>query len=395
MTVLRAGSAHDAGFLPERLDFARRLLQTHVVSGKTPTLVASVARRGVVAFAEAFGQQYPDGPPASVDNIFALASLTKPVTATLIMCLVEDGVVGINNRVVDYIPELSAADNDTVLVHHLLTHTHGWDDDELLALTAARTEAGELPPFPADGDLLEFVFINPGWDAPRSRPVDTMMNYGNYGYQLLGNIVSRVTGMSIDAFARQRLFEPLGMTSTAFIVTDEMRPRLAHRPNGIPFGPDAVPLGMEGPMWEATQHGAAGLYSNAADMLTFGQMILNGGRYGDARILGKATVEAMTSNRLPGMSAKFGSILKREAGYGYGWVVRNFEAYAYFGSGLQPIGSLSHPGAGGVGMWIDKQHAVVGFFTEFATDLSDDLEPRSWVENRFEDVVVSALAEVD
>jgi CubicO group peptidase (beta-lactamase class C family) len=152
---------------------------------------------------------------------------------------------------------------------------------------------------------------------------------------------------------------------------------------------------MEGPIWEASQHGAAGLYSTAADMLSFGQMILNGGSYGDVRILGRATVEAMTSNRLPGISAKFGARLKREAGYGYGWVVRNFEAYAYFGGGLLPIGSLSHPGAGGVGFWIDKQHEVVGFCTEFATDLSDDLEPRSWLEHRFEDVVVSALADID
>lgn len=238
MTVLRSGSALDAGFVPERLDVARRLLQTHVESGRTPTLVASVARRGVVAFAEAFGQQFPDGPAAAVDHIFALASLTKPVTATLIMCLAEDGVVGINNRVVDYIPELAAGDNDAVLVHHLLTHTHGWDEEELLALTAARLAAGELPPFPPDGDLIEYMFLNPGWDAPRACPVDAMMNYGNYGYQLLGNIVSRVTGMSLDAFARQRLFEPLGMNSTSFVVTDEMRPRLLHRPPDIPFGAD-------------------------------------------------------------------------------------------------------------------------------------------------------------
>jgi hypothetical protein len=100
----------------------------------------------------------------------------------------------------------------------------------------------------------------------------------------------------------------------------------------------------------------------------------------------------MTSNRLPGISAKFGSRVKREAGYGYGWVVRNFEAYAYFGGGLLPI-SLSHPGAGGVGFWIDQQREVVGFCTEFGTELSEDLEPRSWIENGFEDVIVAAMVD--
>jgi len=237
------------------------------------------------------------------------------------------------------------------------------------------------------------MFLNPGWDAPRACPVDAMMNYGNYGYQLLGNIVSRVTGMSLDAFARQRLFEPLGMNSTSFVVTDEMRPRLLHRPPDIPFGADSA-VSLEGPLWETTQHGAAGLYSNAADMLIFGQMILNGGTYGNARILGKATVEAMTINRLPGIPAKFGFGLKAEAGYGYGWVVRSHEAFAYFGGGLLPFGSLSHPGAGGVGFWIDKQHQVVGFCSEFATELSEGLEPLSWIENRFEDVIISALVDI-
>ena len=236
MTVLRTGPAHEAGFLPERLDVARRLLRSHVARGRTPTLAAMVARNGVIAFSEAFGQQRPGGPPAQVDHILPVASLTKPVTATLIMCLVEDGEVGINNRVVDYIPELAAGDNDDVLVHHLRTHTHGWDEAVLEQLTLERRNAGALGPVPPGSDVVEHFWLNPGWDAPRTYTAGEVMVYGNSGFQLLGEIVRRVSGTTVDTFARQRLFGPLGMSSTAYAVTDQMRPRLLLRPPDIPFG---------------------------------------------------------------------------------------------------------------------------------------------------------------
>jgi CubicO group peptidase (beta-lactamase class C family) len=176
------------------------------------------------------------------------------------------------------------------------------------------------------------------------------------------------------------------------VVTDAMRPRLLHRPAGIPFGPDQQ-ASFEGPYWEATQHGAAGVYTSALDALAFGQMILDGGKYGSARILSRPTVDKMTSDRIPGTPALIGTLRQPDSGYGYGWLVRNHLAWRYFGGGLVPAGSISHVGAGGTGFWIDRDHALVGFCAEFVTEVSADDEPLSWVENRFEDVIVSAIAD--
>lgn len=392
MGSLRAGTAAEAGLRPERLDVARGLLRRHVAAGRTPTLVAAVARHGVIAFQEAFGQQFPDGPPAAVDNIIPVASLTKAVTATLTMCLVEDGEVGVNSRVTDYLPELAAGDNDDVLVHHLLTHTHGWDDDVLLELTARRRTAGELKVMPPHGDVVRHYWLNPGWDAPRTYRAGELMCYGNYGYQLLGDIIERVSGVDIEEFARQRLFDPLGMSSTRFVLTDELRRRLAVRPPGIPYGPDQENSYSKN-HFEQTCHAAAGLYSNALDMLAFGQMILDRGMRDGVRVLSPAAIDTMTSNRLDGIPAMIGGRRHAESGYGYGWVVRTYEAWRYFGGATVPIGSISHPGSGGTCIWIDPFHGLVGFCAEFVTEMSDDLEPLSWVENRFEDVIASAIVD--
>ncbi len=180
------------GMSPARLDDARALMQRQFDEGLSPTLAAVVARHGRVVFSHAVGDQRPGGPPVSVDSIFPMASQTKPVTAAVILCLVERGLIGLNEPASVHLPEL-AADHDDVLVAHLLTHTSGWHDDDVVADREARLD-DLISDFSGDGDLMTHIFLARAAEIPRRSSVGAVMQYSNVNYSLLGEIVRRTTG---------------------------------------------------------------------------------------------------------------------------------------------------------------------------------------------------------
>src|SRR5262249_30260772 len=155
-----------------------------------------------------------------------IASLTKPITATAAMCLVDDGRLGLNRPVAEYIPEFIGEGKQAVMVHHLLTHTSGLTDADLLLHAEAERATATIPPpkesqHPAVRQQLSLIY-----DAPLSMPPGAEMSYSNQGYALLGEIVERVSGQSLAEFARQRIFDPLGMKDTHYIVPDSVRHRI-------------------------------------------------------------------------------------------------------------------------------------------------------------------------
>src|SRR5215468_12558261 len=118
---------------PERVDRVRKLAAGWVEKGETPTLVVLVARRGVIVLHEAFGvrRQEDTTPTLKRDSIFTVASLAKPITATSVMCLVEDGLIGLNRPFIDYVPEFDIPEVQWIAdakVADLLCHTAGFDD---------------------------------------------------------------------------------------------------------------------------------------------------------------------------------------------------------------------------------------------------------------------------
>src|SRR2546427_302487 len=131
---LRSGSAKEAGMLPDRIDRARDLCASWVKSGHTPAIVALVARRGVIVLHDAFGKLRPgdNSPPVRLDTVFPTMSITKPMVATLVMQLVEDGLLGLNRPIRDYLPEVTGKGTEEVLVHHVLTFSAGWDEFALI-----------------------------------------------------------------------------------------------------------------------------------------------------------------------------------------------------------------------------------------------------------------------
>lgn len=386
--MLREGSPGEVGMDPSRVQRARDLLHAHVDSGHTPTLVALAARRGVIVVKEAIGTRGPGLGPVQPDSIFAVASTTKPVTATLAMMLAEDGLLGINRPASDYLPELAAGDNAGVLVHHLLTHTSGFDDDVLEQLTTERVDKNQVPATPEGLHPWVHRDLSTRWDAPRSKEAGREMIYANHNYGLLAEIVRRLSGQPIDAFARDRLFQPLGMNGSAYVLNERHRERLVHRAPELPFGSPSD--GFEQPEHPTYDSGASGLKTSAPDLAIFGQMFLNGGFYAGARILSPAAVAAMIRNQIPGIPTNFLG-WHAEAGYGYGWLVDTPDRWAYFHGSLQPVGTVSHPGSGGTSFWFDPVNDIVGVVLEVVTAVSEQGEPVSHIFDRFQNVLYSAL----
>lgn len=391
--TLRDGRPEEVGLLPERIARARSLLERHVAEGRSPAVVALVARRGVVVLDEAFGTLRPGGPALPRDAIFPLASMTKPITATLIMQLVEDGLLSVARPAREYVPELSGDGIDEVLVHHLLTHTSGWDDDQVFRWVGRKIAAGETPAMPPDAHPFHHLSLTLGLDTPRTDPPGETMIYCNFNYTLLGEILERVAGKPLPDLARERLFAPLGMRDSDYVVRDDMRERLLVRPDGAPMKDEltgTVLPGVESTAWERMPNGAGGAYSTARDMAIFAQTFLNGGRYGKARILSPLAVTEMTRNQIPGVPARFFDRTIPEGGYGYGWMLRTWLCWPYF-CGLAPLDSYSHPGAGGNTFWIDPASETIQVVLEVCMDLSEILEPRGWIFDRFQSVVASAI----
>src|SRR2546426_3972108 len=239
---LRYGKPNEVGMPPERVAHARDLCARWVKEGHTPTLGVCVARRGVIVLHEAFGvlAPGPDSPPLARDALFSICSLTKPITATLVMQLVEDGLLGLNRPAKDYLPEICGDGTGEILVHHLLTHTTGypfqierpWREHEAKKLAGGF----EAPPCPEGQDPIMHLWLSLFWDAPRVAPVGEVMVYSSHNYVLLGEIVRRLSGRGIEALARERIFDPLGMHDSYYVVPESESHRVVQRAPDIPFG---------------------------------------------------------------------------------------------------------------------------------------------------------------
>ena len=392
--VLREGEPSQVAMDGARVQRARELLRSHVEDGGTPSLVAVVARHGVVVVAEAMGQRGTGLGPVHLDDPFNLFSLTKPVTATLVMMLAEDGLLSINRPVVDYLPEMTREGNDRILLSHLLTHTSGFERGATQAVALERLKRGEVSAPPDGLDLYSHAMLDAGWDATRSFDVGSQMVYCDHNYRLLGEVVRRVSGESLDDFSRRRIFDPLGMANTAFCLSPDQAARRVRRPldlpGGQPYEEDGWP-GPEAPEWECKQAGSNGLKSSTRDLATFGQMFLNGGTYGSTQILSKPTVTAMTRNQTPGVPVSIFGQSHSEAGWGFGWAINVGEKWAYYISELEPLGSFGHGGFGGAALRVDPANGLVIALNELATGFSDYGEASSGILDRFTNVVYSSL----
>ncbi len=297
---LRQGKPEDVGMDPVRIGRLRDLVGGWVESGDTPSVIVLVARRGVVVLHEAFGVLRHGDPTPTLkpDSIFPLTSCSKPITAAAVMCLVDDGLIGLNRPFVDYIPELDVPEVEWLQearVADLLCHTSGFNDLELINFIAAAAERSpELPP-PAPGQhpvLNQRIRLAAG--APLVRRPGTAMLYSNFGFNLLGDIVRRVSGLPYWQFVQSRLFEPLGMHDSNFVLPPELRERRVYRAPGMPATePNPTFRGIDSPEIHEIGFGAGGAASTALDLAALLQMLLNRGSHGGRQILSRASVRRL------------------------------------------------------------------------------------------------------
>jgi CubicO group peptidase (beta-lactamase class C family) len=392
---LRPGEPEEVGMSARRVRHVGQLAAGWVAQGITSALVILVARRGVVVLHEAFGRLTPDdnAPPVKRDTIYPVASLTKPITATAAMLLVEDGLLGLQRPVSDYLPEFSGEGKQAVMVYHLLTHTSGLRDQDVNAHAAKKRGIVASPPPEATQHpwINEYLFLR--YDAPLGKPPGVEMSYCNCGYILLGEIVRRVSGQALADFARERIFQPLGMKDTFYIVPDAVRARIVRRPLDAPSAA-TVATGVPGLETRENQElplAKGGVYSTAMDMAIFGQMFLNRGSYGEVSILSPAAVAEMTRNQIPGVSAQHRGEFFPEASWGFGWSLHGNKRAPQYGSLYSPQ-AFDHIGAGGVYFWVDPVYEIVGVYFQVTLELIDDIRAKSRVD-LFMNAVTAAVVD--
>lgn len=384
--ILRRGNPEDVGMSREQLQRVGELAKEWLEQGLIQGLVALVARRGQIVFYERFGRQLPDkdSPPVALDSIFPMASITKIFTATAVMLLVEEGRVGLNRRVREYIPEFAGEGKDGVLMRHLLTHTSGIGEEQLEAYAKGR-QGIALPPNEATLHPLMNEYFIQRYGCPLWKPAGAEMSYADFNFDLAAEIVRRVSGTSLAEFAKARIFEPLGMTDTHYCRVDVPRHRRAWR------GPDPDDSWREVIETEHIVQGGSRSWATAMDMAIFCQMFLNRGAYGDIRILSPASVAEMTRNQIPGIRATFLNETFPEASWGLGWSIHGNKT-GLCGTLYSPE-AFEHWGAGGAYVWADPVYDLVGIYGAIAPSPHSEEGMAMWRNDIFTDMVTAAVVE--
>ena len=348
----------DPGTTSDRLERVRRLGQQWVDRGTHQSLVLLAMHRGEVVLQQAYGRIHPepDAPATQLDTIFPMSSISKVITATCAMLLVEDGLLGLNRPVQEYVPEFVGDGKDGVMVHHLLTHTSGWDEEVVYQYAEARRGTVEIPSCPPTQHPAVHEMLCLQYDAPLTQPPGQEMSYCSPGYDLLGEIVRRASGRSLNDVARERIFDLLGMSDTTYVMTDEKQHRVVRR---RPLDPP--PFGLDDPEYHRQPWGEAGVLSTAPDMAAFVQMFLDKGVAHGQRVLSPATVHEMTRDQIPGISSRLGDEVFPDAGWSYGWAIKGNKKAPRHPS-LDSPQTFSHGGSGGVYIWADPAYGIVGVY---------------------------------
>ncbi|HEX6297961.1 MAG TPA: serine hydrolase domain-containing protein [Burkholderiales bacterium] len=319
-------SSKSSGLPSSRLARMRESLLRHVEGGRLPGLVGLISRHGA-EHVEAIGTLAFDGQARMRrDTIFRLASVTKPITAVAAMILVEECKLRLDDPVDEFLPELANRKvlrtidselHDTVpakrpiTVRDLLTFRSGYGEVAFLSpacpLQKALIEAHlPLSAWMFSGTHDEFMQCL-GRLPLAHQPGERWLYH--MSAEILGVLIARVSGMSLSAFMRARLFEPLGMKDTGFTVPEAQLDRVAtcyqtdFASGEITLLEEARTDLLSRPC--AFESGAGDQFlSTADDLLAFGRMMLNGGVYGKERILSRLSVELMTTDQLtPGQKA--------------------------------------------------------------------------------------------
>ncbi len=345
------------GVSAEKLGEIRTVLQGYVDKGNLPGFLTVIARKGQIAHFETIGMRDVENEkPIEPDTIFRIYSMSKPITSVAVMILFDDGKFTLDDPVEKFIPafkDMKVFNSEQTETHdaktkmtikHLLTHTsgltYGWGNRPIDKLY------GEIKVFNKSFTLADMA--KKLGDIPLVHEPGTQWEYG-VSTDILGYLVEVVSRMPFEAFLQKRLFEPLGMSDTAFSVPKEHMDRFASLYSPTQEG--KLQLARHAPLANDDLRffpsGGGGLVSTAADYLRFCQMFLNGGELDGVRILKSETVELM---RYPHHQYR-----ENEA-IGLGFHVLTHKNY---GESQRSSGVFSWSGAAATTFWIDPDKELV------------------------------------
>ena len=368
------------GLSTERLSRIDKVMEKHVSEQKIAGGVILLARHGKTAHLGTYGMMDVEAEkPMMPDTIFRIASMTKQITSVAVMMLYEEGHFRLHEPVSNFIPAFKEmrvlppeSDEDSsaspvpatrqITVWNLLTHTSGltyhWNERLGPLYNDAGITHGLLQDESTLAEKMKVLATIPLLHQPGDK-----VEYG-LSIDVLGYLVEVVSGMPLNQFFAERIFEPLGMTDTHFFISEAKRERLAtvyERTGNGPIMPKSQEPTVNGSLIYSTDYpyngprtyfsGGAGLVSTAPDYARFAQMMLNGGELDDIRLLSRKTVELMTTPQLANMGVDYG--------FGLGFSIVQDE------SDLREIGSVGAYSGGGfffTSFFIDPQEQMLGIF---------------------------------
>jgi len=333
--------AASVGMDDKALERIPQLMQKYVDAGQASGVVTLVARKGKVVLNAAVGEADVDTHrKMQPDTVFAIASMTKPITSTALMILVDEGKVSIDDPVSKYVPEFKQSVLATgtpkreITLRDLLTHTSGLVGEQRNEGTIAETAA-------------KFAARTLAFEA------GSKWQYSP-GLTIIGRVIEVASGESYDSFLAARIFQPLGMKETSFAPTPDQLKRLAKLYQPGKDGKGLAP----GAHWLVdfsgvrTPNPSGGLFSTANDLARFYQMVLNEGELDGVRIVSKKAVAEMTRPHTGDLVTGF----TPGNAFGLGWcVIREPQGV----TGMLSPGSFGHGGAFGTQGWLDPKRQMI------------------------------------
>ena len=377
----------DVGLSSAALGRLSAAFRDRIAAGHVPGAVALVARHGKVAYFEAFGLQDPvSSKPMARDSVFRIYSMTKAIVSVGVMMLWEEGRVMLSDPIAKYIPAFAstrqgmegAALARPITVQDLLRHTSGltyeFRGDGPVHKAYIEAKVARLRQTNEDqvATLAALPLLHqPGahWEYSRSTDV-------------LGRLIEVISGQTLGAFLGQRILSPLGMADTAFSVPEKHHGRIAE-----PFAKDPEG-GMDINLLDIRrtalfESGGGGLAGTAMDYARFCALLLNNGRLDSMRLLGRKTIELMTSDHLGNIPSN-PDLLPPGHGFGLGFAVRTAAGMAPFPGS---VGNYYWSGAAGTSFWVDPTERL------FAVLMIQAPAQREHYRLLFRDLVYAAIAD--
>ena len=394
----------ELGLAPGGLERLSSVMAREAEGGHVPGVSMMIARGGKIGYRRVFGALRPGGPPMPGNAIFRIYSMTKPIVTVALMTLLEEGKLFVADPIGKFIPELAnvkvgvesdgklelVAAKRAIAVHDLLRHTSGLTY-AFTGNSAVQRRYGEAKLFTGDPanakqflarDLSSAEFIAELAKLPLIAQPGDSWDY-SHSTDVIGRLVEIVSGKTLGAFLHERIFKPLGMTDTDFYVPAEKRERLAEP---FPSDPDGgLPVQLI-EMWSAPrfESGGGGLYSTVDDYARFARMLFHNGAFGGTRIIGRKTLEWMTSNHL-GPNVRIGTPTLLQPGhtFGLGLAVRRES-----GMGQTPgtAGEFFWGGVAGTYFWVAPKEEL------YAIMMVQAPRQRDYFRQLFRTLVYAALA---